>query len=1087
MRVSIPNLYSIKDREGVNTIQHVVAGGWTADATITTYKGGRAVGYRLGFQGFPDVHVLTNSAQAPADLQYVLRKPKLELDPANKDPVNLEHLGWKRYPAQPSGGAQPPDQDQLRDETISSWADVFSFRSEQQDEGIQGLREPQLGAIHKIQGHWLSSSEPGTVVMPTGTGKTETMIAALVVNQCKRLLVVVPTDALRTQIADKFLTLGILREIGVVSETARNPVVCTLRSIPRSASEVQSLFSRCNVIVTTMSVAGRAAKEVQEAMAACCSHLFIDEAHHVSAPTWRAFKEAFADSRILQFTATPYRNDNRPVEGKIIYNYSLRRAQQRGYFKPINFVGVREFHPKKRDEAIAEAAIDQLAADVSAGHDHILMARVANTRRAGEVFEIYKRFPQFNPVELHTGITSVQERDRIKRQLVEGKAKVVVCVDMLGEGFDLPELKIAAFHDVRQSLPITIQLTGRFTRARKDLGDATVVANTADVEVSEELRKLYEQDVDWNVLLPALTEEAIQEQIGFQEFVEGFQKFPEELSLATVRPSMSAVAYTTQCEEWSPANFPKGIRGFKKLGRVYADHNPRADTLVIVTAKQIPVDWTGSRDVYTWDWQLYVLHWDREQQILFINNSSNSGYFEELARAVAGDGVSRIQGPSVFRSLHGINRLRLKNVGLLEQLGRFIRYTMRSGSDVELGLSEAEKRRVKKANIFGSGFEHGSRTTAGCSYKGRLWSYRNTNIKGLVEWCQMVGRKLVNESIDPDEVLRGTLKSEFVSELPEAHPIAVDWPLLFYTEPGTRFGLEVGGRTYYRHEFELLLAEKSPDRLDFLIRTASDEVRCRLALPQQGEGVEFHIETDSSDAWIIFGSQRRALNDFFHEYPPVVWFADGSSLEGNEYTSGKSDLPPYSVDRLEVWDWSGVTITRESQRLDKEEDSIQYRVIQELKSRDYAVVFDDDDPGELADVVAIKATDDGIHVDLFHCKFSGRETPGARINDLYTVCGQAQKSVRWLERPEEMFVHLLRRKERTSGGRTGSRFEIGDEDDLFRFREMSRKMRVSLSVFVVQPGVSKARVSPQQLELLAVTENYLHETFLVSFKLICSQ
>jgi hypothetical protein len=36
----------------------------------------------------------------------------------------------------------------------------------------------------------------------------------------------------------------------------------------------------------------------------------------------------------------------------------------------------------------------------------------------------------------------------------------VVCVDMLGEGFDLPELKIAAFHDIRKSLAVTCNLKG---------------------------------------------------------------------------------------------------------------------------------------------------------------------------------------------------------------------------------------------------------------------------------------------------------------------------------------------------------------------------------------------------------------------------------------------------------------------------------------------------------------------------------------------------------------------------------------------------------------------------------------------------
>ena len=52
---------------------------------------------------------------------------------------------------------------------------------------------------------------------------------------------------------------------------------------------------------------------------------------------------------------------------------------------------------------------------------------------------------------------------------------------MLGEGFDLPEMKIAAIHDAKQSLPVTLQFIGRFTRTAHDanLGNASVILNIA--------------------------------------------------------------------------------------------------------------------------------------------------------------------------------------------------------------------------------------------------------------------------------------------------------------------------------------------------------------------------------------------------------------------------------------------------------------------------------------------------------------------------------------------------------------------------------------------------------------------------------
>ena len=100
---------------------------------------------------------------------------------------------------------------------------------------------------------------------------------------------------------------------------------------------------------------------------------------------------------------------------------------------------------------------------------------------------------------------------------------------MLGEGFDLPELKIAAFHDIRKSLAVTLQLAGRFTRSRPDLGEATFIANIANVEVRDELRKLYRRDTDWNFLLPQLSDGMIQEQVGVRECLEGVAHFPDDI------------------------------------------------------------------------------------------------------------------------------------------------------------------------------------------------------------------------------------------------------------------------------------------------------------------------------------------------------------------------------------------------------------------------------------------------------------------------------------------------------------------------------------------------------------------------------
>lgn len=109
------------------------------------------------------------------------------------------------------------------------------------------------------------------------------------------------------------ITLVLLLDLGsfdpdlaskdVVADQAQYPVVGILNKRPANPARVDSFFRKCNVVVTTMQLASQCTLEVMQRMAELCPYLFIDEAHHVAAPTWKAFKEVFAKNRIIQFAA----------------------------------------------------------------------------------------------------------------------------------------------------------------------------------------------------------------------------------------------------------------------------------------------------------------------------------------------------------------------------------------------------------------------------------------------------------------------------------------------------------------------------------------------------------------------------------------------------------------------------------------------------------------------------------------------------------------------------------------------------------------------------------------------------------------
>lgn len=1095
MLITFPALYGIDYSIEGNPVRQIAKDRSQRDGVLAPFTRGRLNGFV--FQpGMADEEVLIvppGAKRLPDGHQRILRAT---VNP-NAQLLDLSEGTWLRHPLRHVEEGQVDHERQIA-ECLESWIGAFSYVQEDPQRQIVGLRNPQLGALHAIRAHWSVTDATATIVMPTGTGKTEVMLSILVSCRCPKLLVVAPTDALRAQLAEKFASLGVLKAPGctLLNTNAKHPVVCMLHHIPNSAGEVDYIFARSHVIVTTSMVAGQSHKSVQNRMAHHCPYLFIDEAHHAEAPTWVAFKQKFKERRVVQFTATPFREDGKPLDGDIIYKYPLKKAQEEGYFKPIRFEPVVAFNRKKADHAIASKAIERLRADADKGH--ILMARAENVARAREIFRLYEPYEEFHPVELHTGIKSTIQREKIRRQIITGESKIVVCVDMLGEGFDLPTLKIAAFHDIRKTLAVTLQLAGRFTRARPNLGDATFIANTADVDVQDELRRLYTRDPDWNILLPQLSDRMIGEQMSLQEFLRGFTEFTKEIPLKTVRPATSCVVYKTTCHDWKPENFRAGIPGIDSCEQVHETINHQERTLVVVTARRVPLDWTDVQALYSWDWELYVVIWSPGQNLLYINGSTNAGEYQALAKAVAGETAALIKNNDVFRTFEGVNRLVLQQVGLTEILGRNVRYTGRMGGNVGPGVPEAQRGRTLKSVLSGTGYKDGEKVTVAASRKGRIWSHRRERVDQLAEWCKEMGAKLLDETIDPDQVLAGTLESQTLVARPVKMPIGVDWPEEIYTRPEGLWSILVG-------EEECPLSEMSIDLL-----TPTRDGALRLMVSSENKRGEFELELYGGDEapnyrFLLQSDERvqikrggRAepedISAFFYDNPPVIWFADGSALEGNQYVELRNVKPPFNAAKIQAWDWTGTDIKKESQGADKRVDSVQARVIRALRGRDYHMIIDDDGKGEAADVVAIRIQGEltaptGIEVEFYHCKYSGGPEPGQRIDDLYEVCGQAQKSIRWMcssEKRSDLFTHLLRREVDREEAGLASRYEVGDKEMLQTIREMSHLCLVKLTIHIVQPGLSKARATPDQLELLSVTENHLAEIYDIPFVVIAS-
>ncbi|MET3242705.1 DEAD/DEAH box helicase family protein [Bradyrhizobium diazoefficiens] len=238
-------------------------------------------------------------------------------------------LTWDRLGALETWADSP---EKVRD----SWRNRFIFAVEDLDQGHPGLRLPQIGALHAIAAHFSVGREfePATVVLPTGTGKTETMLADLVYRRERKMLVLVPSSILRNQIGAKFSTLGVLPAAGAIPVEVARPFVTKITKGIGTVGHAEAIVTASNVIIATPDILKASAPDALRRLLEGCSTLVVDEAHHITAATWSEVRDRFTAKKMIQFTATPFRRDERKVDGKIIFQFQARRCAGGGLLPP---------------------------------------------------------------------------------------------------------------------------------------------------------------------------------------------------------------------------------------------------------------------------------------------------------------------------------------------------------------------------------------------------------------------------------------------------------------------------------------------------------------------------------------------------------------------------------------------------------------------------------------------------------------------------------------------------------------------------------------------------------------------------------
>ena len=354
------------------------------------------------------------------------------------------------------------------------------------------LREPQIQGYLATQQHFQQSLEPGYVQLPVGCGKTGLIGLTPFGIANGRVLIVAPNLTIRDNLQ---------RELDI-----SNPD-CFYKKrgvfVPKSGPYMSALKTGANihdcdaahiVVANIQQFTGPENRWFGSLPQDYFDMILVDEGHHNVADTWRRMFEHFRDAKVVSYTATPMRSDGKIVQGTLLYKFGYKNSMLHGFISQIDALFVepteltftvkgqvstlnldqvmelREHDWFSRGVALSEecnrsivdASIRQLNDVRKYGTPRQIIAVACSIDHAYQIKSLYQaRGYKFEV--LHSRLSAVN-RERVESQLREGLIDGIVQVSMLGEGYDLSTLAVAAVFRPYRSLSPYVQFVGRILR-----------------------------------------------------------------------------------------------------------------------------------------------------------------------------------------------------------------------------------------------------------------------------------------------------------------------------------------------------------------------------------------------------------------------------------------------------------------------------------------------------------------------------------------------------------------------------------------------------------------------------------------------
>ena len=333
------------------------------------------------------------------------------------------------------------------------------------------LRPYQQQAISDLRAAFRNGAQAPLLVAPTGAGKTVifSAIAAAIAAKGRSGLVLVHRRELITQASRKLTEAGVAHGIIAAGMDGANASI--------QVASVQTLIRRLHTVTEPPDL------------------IIIDEAHHAAAGSWQAIINHWPDVLRIGVTATPCRLDGKGlgnVFDTLIEGPSVQMLTSAGYLSPARIYappmvadlsGIRK---RAGDYAIDQAA-DAMTRPTVTGDaikhyrtlagDQQAIAFCCNVNHAVLVRDSFATVGISS--ELLLGNTS--DRDAVVERFATGETRILVTVDVVSEGFDIPAAGCAILLRPTQSLGLYLQQVGRVLRPAPGKKHAIILDHVGNV------------------------------------------------------------------------------------------------------------------------------------------------------------------------------------------------------------------------------------------------------------------------------------------------------------------------------------------------------------------------------------------------------------------------------------------------------------------------------------------------------------------------------------------------------------------------------------------------------------------------------